>query len=215
VLARELPLLLGVPELSVAATVVRAPVFFGTAHAVQVDLEREVSLAEVETAIRAAPGLLLAGSVEDRLMAAIETERRRKERAALVHEVDDQRDDREEIAEDGLEELEEERDGEREGGEGGEGGEYDEESEDPYAVEAREAARPKPVVATGIAAAEPLDLLPGPVDVAGSGFVHVVRLRCDPVSPQHLAFWIAFDELRRGVAMNLVSIVELVVQARG
>src|SRR5262249_10861205 len=107
--ARELPLLIGAPRLPVAATVVRAPVFFGSAHAVHVELERAIELAEAEVALRGGPGLLLAGSVEDRLAVAVEAARRRKERAAAAHEeADDERDVAEELAEDGLLEIDDE-----------------------------------------------------------------------------------------------------------
>lgn len=68
------------------------------------------------------------------------------------------------------------------------------------------------------AAAEPeaedrgYDLLaderPGPVEVAGSDAVHVARLRIDPDEPRRLAFWLAFDDVRKGIALNLVGMLE-------
>ncbi|HZR79660.1 MAG TPA: Asd/ArgC dimerization domain-containing protein [Candidatus Binatia bacterium] len=205
-LARELPIVLDAADLTVAATVVRAPVFFGSAQSVSVELEREVQLADAETALRAAPGVLLAGSVEDRLAVAVEAARRRKERAAAAHEEeDDDRDIAEEMREDGLEEIAEDEDDEDEG----EGRERRRDDDEPQQPEDR---APHPRGADGDP--EP-DLVPGPVDVSGSAFVHVARLRVDAVHPRSLLLWIAFDELRRGVAMNAVGILELALQARG
>ncbi|MEI8357958.1 MAG: hypothetical protein WCH13_05670 [Deltaproteobacteria bacterium] len=37
------------------------------------------------------------------------------------------------------------------------------------------------------------------------------RVRVDPRRPTAIALWIAYDELRRGVARNLVSILETVL----
>src|SRR5581483_5304880 len=176
-LARELPIVLDAADLTVAAT-----------------------------ALRAAPGVLLAGSVEDRLAVAVEAARRRKERAAAAHEEeDDDRDIAEEMREDGLEEIAEDEDDEDEG----EGRERRRDDDEPQQPEDR---APHPRGADGDP--EP-DLVPGPVDVSGSAFVHVARLRVDAVHPRSLLLWIAFDELRRGVAMNAVGILELALQARG
>lgn len=49
---------------------------------------------------------------------------------------------------------------------------------------------------------------PGPVDVAGSSAVHIARLRQDPGRPESVGFWIAFDDLRKGVALNAVTTFE-------
>jgi aspartate-semialdehyde dehydrogenase len=222
-LAQELPRLLGAPGLAVAATVIRVPVFFGLAQAVYADLAREVPLAELETALRGAPGLLLAGSVEDRLAVAVEAARRRKERAAVAHEEDDDdRDPDEEMIEDGLELEADEEDEE---------GERDDE-DDEEALERRERALEREELRRARESERERehereheheesseevvpDLLPGPVDVAGSAFVHVARLRLDPERPSRLALWLAFDEIRRGVAMNAVGILELAMRARG
>jgi aspartate-semialdehyde dehydrogenase len=211
-IGRELPLVLGIPALAVTATVVRAPVFFGSAQAVHVDLERDMALAEAEAAIRGGPGLLLAGSIEDRLATAVEAARRREEHAASVNEGEDERNDAEELAEDGLEEVDEdtEEDGEVRARE------YGDDYGDTYgetgarrADESRGRGRREPGVGERAA-----DLLPGPVDVSGSEFVHVARLRLDPLAPGGLALWIAFDELRRGIAVNLVAIAQLVWNRR-
>jgi hypothetical protein len=171
-----------------------------------------LQLAEVEEAIRGAPGLLLAGSVEDRLAVAIEAARRRKERAALHEVVDDERDVAEELVEDGLEEIDEEERAELDE----EDDAYGEERGARYAEDAPEGRRRVPARGgdDAPAADEAADLLPGPVDVSGSEFVHVARLRLDPTVPGGGAFWLAFDELRRGSAMNLVAIVDLVQRLR-
>jgi aspartate-semialdehyde dehydrogenase len=210
--AEDVARILDAPGLGIAATVVRVPVFFGSAQAVHADLAREISLADAESALRAAPALLLAGSVEDRVAVAVEAARRRKERAAL-HAEEDDRDVEEELAEDGLEIEDELEDDERD---------RDEYEEDPdEAYERRERARRREEQRRARASAEATeaeehpDLLPGPVDVSGSAFVHVARLRFDPMRPQSLALWIAFDEIRRGIAMNAVGILELVLRARG
>jgi len=61
-----------------------------------------------------------------------------------------------------------------------------------------------------------LDLLhdecPGPVEVNGSEAVHVARLRSDPLDPRALAFWIVFDELRKGTSLNLVATLEIALR---
>ena len=53
-----------------------------------------------------------------------------------------------------------------------------------------------------------LDHEAGPLDVAGSGAVHVGRLRMDPHRSDTLGFWLAFDDLRKGVAIGVASIFE-------
>jgi len=51
---------LGLPDLRVFATAVRVPIFFGLAIAVTVEIERPLSVATAQAALRTAPGLLLA-----------------------------------------------------------------------------------------------------------------------------------------------------------
>lgn len=53
-----------------------------------------------------------------------------------------------------------------------------------------------------------LDQQAGPLDVAGSSAVHVGRLRLDPRRSDCLGMWIAFDDLRKGVALGVVSVFE-------
>jgi aspartate-semialdehyde dehydrogenase len=63
---------------------------------------------------------------------------------------------------------------------------------------------------------EAYDLLhdesPGPVEVNGSDAVHVARLHLDPREPRALAFWIAFDELRKGTSLTLVAMLEIALR---
>lgn len=56
------------------------------------------------------------------------------------------------------------------------------------------------------------DLGAGPVDVSGSEAVHVTRLHADPREPRALAFWIAFDELRKGTSLTLVATLEVALR---
>lgn len=56
------------------------------------------------------------------------------------------------------------------------------------------------------------DESPGPVEVGGSEAVHVARLRVDPRDPRAHAFWIAFDELRKGTSLNLVATLEIALR---
>lgn len=56
------------------------------------------------------------------------------------------------------------------------------------------------------------DESPGPVDVGGSEAVHVARLHADPREPRALAFWIAFDELRKGTSLTLVATLEIALR---
>jgi len=53
---------------------------------------------------------------------------------------------------------------------------------------------------------------PGPVEVSGSEAVHVARLRGDGRNPRALAFWIAFDELRKGTSLSLVATLEIALR---
>lgn len=196
-LARELADVIAAPQMIVSATAVRVPVFFGSAQTVYVELGREVDLTEVEKALRSAQGLLLSGSVEHGLALAVEAARRRRAHAEGGSEERDadERDEDEELAEDGLEIDEEEGDLERREREELEDEEGDRRGRAPRAGGSDE---------------EPADdRLPGPVEVAGSEFVHIARLRLDARRSDALAFWLAFDELRRGVALNLVGILEL------
>lgn len=59
------------------------------------------------------------------------------------------------------------------------------------------------------------DQRPGPVEVAGSDAVHVARVRVDPENPRLLALWLAFDDVRKGIAGNVVGIFEAARLGRG
>ena len=48
--------------------------------------------------------------------------------------------------------------------------------------------------------------------MSGSEAVHVARLRVDPRDPRALAFWIAFDELRKGTSLSLVATLEIALR---
>lgn len=50
---------------------------------------------------------------------------------------------------------------------------------------------------------------PGPVEVGGSEAVHVARVRADRGG---VAFWIAFDELRKGISLSLVATLEIALR---
>jgi aspartate-semialdehyde dehydrogenase len=54
-----------------------------------------------------------------------------------------------------------------------------------------------------------LDERPGPLDVNGSEAVHVGRIRRDPARPEAVSFWLAYDDQRKGVALNMVASLEL------
>jgi aspartate-semialdehyde dehydrogenase len=56
------------------------------------------------------------------------------------------------------------------------------------------------------------DASPGPVDVSGSDAVHVARLHTDLREPRALAFWIAFDELRKGTSLTMVATLEIALR---
>ena len=64
--------------------------------------------------------------------------------------------------------------------------------------------------------AEPIDPAyddeAGPVDVSGSDVVHVSRLRVDPRHAGGVAFWLAFDNVRKGIALPLVSTLEIALR---
>jgi aspartate-semialdehyde dehydrogenase len=53
------------------------------------------------------------------------------------------------------------------------------------------------------------DEVPGPVEVGGSEAVHVARVRA---AGQGLAFWIAFDELRKGTSLSVVATLEIALR---
>ncbi len=57
-----------------------------------------------------------------------------------------------------------------------------------------------------------LDLTPGPVEVAGSDAVHIARMRADPHNGNALAFWLCLDDQRKGVALNLISTLEIALR---
>ncbi|MBY0275103.1 hypothetical protein K2Z84_07170 [Candidatus Binatia bacterium] len=50
---------------------------------------------------------------------------------------------------------------------------------------------------------------PGPVEVGGSEAVHVARIRSDA---HGVAFWVAFDELRKGTSLSLVATLEIALR---
>lgn len=59
------------------------------------------------------------------------------------------------------------------------------------------------------------DERPGPVEVTGSDAIHVARVRVDPEDPAHVALWIAFDDVRKGIAQNVIGILEIALRSRG
>ncbi|MFM7737565.1 MAG: Asd/ArgC dimerization domain-containing protein [Alphaproteobacteria bacterium] len=217
-LAAVVPALLSAPETVVAATLVRAPVFFGTAISLDVEIEGEVGVEQVVGALREGQGLLVSGSPEETLARALAehadappgaTERPARRRGD-PSEVDfaaedaDGRDDDFDDDEDDDDLDEDFRDDELER----EDGDPDEDEDDDEA----ELGAGEDDDGGGEESGEaPPDPSPGPVDVAGSDYVHVSRVRVDPRRPTAIAMWIAFDEVRRGVARNLVAILETVV----
>ena len=50
---------------------------------------------------------------------------------------------------------------------------------------------------------------PGPVEVGGSEAVHVARIRADRGG---VAFWVAFDELRKGISLSIVATLEIALR---
>jgi aspartate-semialdehyde dehydrogenase len=58
------------------------------------------------------------------------------------------------------------------------------------------------------------DERPGPVEVTGSDAVHVARVRVDPETATIAAFWLAFDDVRRGIVQNLAGIVGAALRGR-
>lgn len=59
---------------------------------------------------------------------------------------------------------------------------------------------------------EVVDLSPGPVEVAGSDAVHVSHVRADPYRDHGLAFWLALDDQRKGVALNAIAALEIALR---
>ena len=55
-------------------------------------------------------------------------------------------------------------------------------------------------------------LYPLPAEVAGHDDVYVGRVRVDPTIPHGLHLWIAADDLRRGVGLNVVGIIEALME---
>jgi aspartate-semialdehyde dehydrogenase len=53
------------------------------------------------------------------------------------------------------------------------------------------------------------DEAPGPVEVGGSEAVHVARIRA---TGSGVAFWVAFDELRKGISLSLVATLEIALR---
>ncbi|HEY8514258.1 MAG TPA: Asd/ArgC dimerization domain-containing protein [Candidatus Binatia bacterium] len=153
-LAREITTLFDAP-IDVAATVVRIPVFAGTAQAVFVELANELTLDEATKLLREGRGVVLPeppiGSGDG------------------AETLPDEDDDSAEPDED-----EEELDG-----------------DEPDLLH---------------------DQTPGPVDVNGSEAVHVARLRTLPRDPRALAFWLAFDDLRKGLGLTLVATLEIALR---
>jgi aspartate-semialdehyde dehydrogenase len=169
------------PELDLIATVVRAPVFFGAAQSVVVELDRAATLDEIAALFRQAPGLLVAGSPEHDAWLTLVAQREDGVDQDVEDESDPESDDDEEF-------------------------EFDADVD-------REAAFAEDADPTGLGGGAPRDLLPGPVDVAGSDLVHVARLRLDPSRPTTIAFWLAFDDVRKGIAVNAVATLQLALGA--
>jgi aspartate-semialdehyde dehydrogenase len=146
-IAGDMAALFGEPAIDVLATVVRVPVFAGTAQSVYVELERPLGREEALQLLREGKGILLPETFE------------------AAEPAD------EALPDDGF---------------------VDQEQEEAY------------------------DLLhdesPGPVEVSGSEAVHVARVHADPRNPRALAFWIAFDELRKGTSLALVSTLEIALR---
>jgi aspartate-semialdehyde dehydrogenase len=171
------------PELDLVATVVRAPVFFGAAQSVVVDLDRAATVDEIAALLRQAPGLLVAGSPEHDAWLTLVAQRE----DGIDGNDEDQDDDEAELDDEDLARDEDDL----------ESGAAFAEDEDP----------------SGAGGEAPRDLLPGPVDVAGSDLVHVARLRLDPSRPTTVAFWLAFDDVRKGIAVNAVATLQLALGA--
>ncbi|HYC22604.1 MAG TPA: Asd/ArgC dimerization domain-containing protein [Candidatus Bathyarchaeia archaeon] len=148
VLAEEVGALFGEPRIDVAASFVRAPVFFGMAQSVYVELGRPLAADELERIVRTGRGLLLAGSLGEAEPPV----------AAPAPDEDDDDDDAQ--------------------------GNVD----------------------------PAYDLEAGPVEVSGSDAVHVSRLRVDPQREGGVAFWIAFDNVRKGVVLNAAMILEIALR---
>jgi aspartate-semialdehyde dehydrogenase len=55
-------------------------------------------------------------------------------------------------------------------------------------------------------------LYPLPAEAAGRDDVYVGRLRLDPTIPHGLHLWIVADDLRRGVGLNVVGIIEALME---
>jgi len=58
----------------------------------------------------------------------------------------------------------------------------------------------------------PGDPYPTPAEVVGSEATHVGRIRDDPSSPQGIVLWVAFDNIRKGAALNAVETAEILVR---
>ena len=55
----------------------------------------------------------------------------------------------------------------------------------------------------------------GPVEIAGSDAVHVGRIRADPLREDALAFWLCFDDQRKGTALSIVAALEVALRDAG
>lgn len=126
-LSREVVGVFRDPTLSVTATFVHAPVFYGTAQSVFLETDTPLETSEVEGLLRAAPGIILA---------------------------------------------------ELGGGEEKRAG-------------------------------------PGPIGVLGSDAIHVARIRSEGAAGSGIALWLCFDEQRKGLACNAVSVVEAALRVGG
>ncbi len=56
------------------------------------------------------------------------------------------------------------------------------------------------------------NIYPTPIDVAGKNEVYVGRIRDDNTVSNGINLWLALDEIRRGAALNMVRIAELLIQ---
>ena len=167
---------------------------------------------EAVAALRAGQGLLVSGTPEDVLARSIgrdadastgDARRGDPSEVDFGASIDDEDDDflREDDDEDPDEDADVDLDEEDE--------EDDEDDEDDDGFEAADGLGTEDGEESGAEALDPsLDPAPGPVEVAGSDSVHVSRVRVDPRRPTAVAMWITFDEVRRGVARNLVAILE-------
>lgn len=71
------------------------------------------------------------------------------------------------------------------------------------------------VLLTGADGEEAKGTGPGPIEVLGSDATHVSRVRSEGATGGAIALWVCFDEQRKGLAFNAVSILEAALRASG